>query len=157
MSAPPRWKPTLSYTTTSATICELRCKLEIGPTVIEKKKKKPTKQRKNQNKQTKNSNYVALDSVTVTVFSSVQFSPLTDWVVRGDTRNDSTEILFQSFLQKALVSGSAVGKDVHSLMLSVQPFLFRPRRRPPSGVPWWMVLERLSWRVPFVRMRSSWS
>ena len=35
-------------------------------------------------------------------------------------RDDSVEILFQSFLQKALVSSSGMGRDVHSLMLSVQ-------------------------------------
>ena len=46
--------------------------------------------------------------------SSVHCSPLTDWVVRGDMRDDSAEILFQSFLQKALVSSSGLGKDVHS-------------------------------------------
>ena len=32
-------------------------------------------------------------------------------------RNDSAEILFQSFLQEAVVSSSGVGKDVHSLIL----------------------------------------
>ena len=32
-------------------------------------------------------------------------------------RDDSAEILFQSFLQKVLVSSSGLGKDVHSLML----------------------------------------
>ena len=39
--------------------------------------------------------------------SSVQFSPLTDWVVGGGgggMRDDSAELLFQSFLQEALVS-----------------------------------------------------
>ena len=40
-----------------------------------------------------------------------------------------------------------MGRDVHSLTLSIQHFLCRPRRRLPSNVPWRMVLERLSWRV----------
>ena len=49
--------------------------------------------------------------------SSVQFSSLTDWVVRGggagvDVRDDSAEILLQSFLQEALVSSSGSGRDV---------------------------------------------
>ena len=64
---------------------------------------------------------------------------------RGDTRDDSKQIIFQSFLQGALVSSFGTGRDVHSLMMSIQHFLCRPRRRPPSKVPWRMVLERLSW------------
>ena len=45
-------------------------------------------------------------------------------------RDDSAEVLFQSFLQEALVSGSGMGRDVHSLTLSIQHFLCRPWRRP---------------------------
>ena len=63
---------------------------------------------------------------------------------RGDMKDDSAEILFQSFLQEALVSSSGMGRDVHSLMLSIQHFFCRTPRRPPSKVPWRMVLERLS-------------
>ena len=73
--------------------------------------------------------------------SSVQFTSLQSrdrLGRRGDTRDDSVEILFQSFLQKALVSSSGMGRDVHSLMLSIQHFLCRPRCRPPSKVPWRM-------------------
>ena len=44
-------------------------------------------------------------------------------------RDDSAEILFQSFLLEALVSSSGTGRDVHSLMLSIQHFLCRSRRR----------------------------
>ena len=33
---------------------------------------------------------------------------------RGDTRGDSAEILFQSFLQEAVVSSSGMGRNVHS-------------------------------------------
>ena len=40
-----------------------------------------------------------------------------------------------------------MGRDVHSLTLSIQHFLCRPRRRPPSEVPWGTVLERMLWRV----------
>ena len=54
---------------------------------------------------------------------------------RGDMRDDSAEILFQSFLREALVSSSGMGRSVHSLMLSIQHFLCRPRRRPPSKIP----------------------
>ena len=61
-------------------------------------------------------------------------------------RDHPAKILFQSFLQAAIGSNSDMGGDVHSLMLSLQDFLCRPRRHPPSKVPWRMVLERLSWR-----------
>ena len=50
-----------------------------------------------------------------------------DWLSHwGDTslRDDSAEILFQS--QEALVSSSGIGRDVHSLMLSIQHFLCQP-------------------------------
>ena len=57
------------------------------------------------------------------------------------------EILFQSDLQEALASSSGMGRDVHSLMLSIQHFLCLPRRRPPSKVPRGMFLESLSRRV----------
>ena len=52
-------------------------------------------------------------------FSSAQFSHFTDWVVGvegGGGEGHSAEILFQSFLQEALVSGSGMGRNVHSLM-----------------------------------------
>ena len=39
---------------------------------------------------------------------------------RGYTRDDSAEILFRSFLQEALVSGSGMGRDVHSTILSIR-------------------------------------
>ena len=46
-------------------------------------------------------------------FSSVQsFDRLGRW---GDMRDDSVDILFQSFLQEAIVSSSGMGRDVHSL------------------------------------------
>ena len=45
------------------------------------------------------------------------------------------------------MSRSGMGRNVHSLMLSIQYFLSRPRRRPRSNVTWRMVLERLLWRV----------
>ena len=47
-------------------------------------------------------------------------------------RDDPAEILFQSILQKAFVGSSGVGRYVHSLMMSIQYLLCRPRRRPPS-------------------------
>ena len=56
----------------------------------------------------------------------VQFSPLTYWVVwfvlflgGGDTRDDR----FQTFLQKAIVNDSGMGRDVHSFTFSIQHFL----------------------------------
>ena len=42
------------------------------------------------------------------------------------------------------MSSSGMGGDVHSLILSIQHFLCRPRHRPPSTVPQRMGLERLS-------------
>ena len=66
---------------------------------------------------------------------------------RVDMRDDSAEILFQSFLHEALVNRSGMGRDIHCLMLSSQHFLCRPRRRPLSKVPPGIVFERLSWCV----------
>ena len=42
---------------------------------------------------------------------------------QGDMRDRSAEILFQPFLQEALVSSSGMGRNVHFLMLSIQHFL----------------------------------
>ena len=61
--------------------------------------------------------------------------------------DDSAEILFQPFLEEAIVSSFGKSTDVHSLMMSIQHFLWRPRRRPPSKVPWRMVWGWLLWRV----------
>ena len=77
---------------------------------------------------------------------SVQFRPFNQLGRRGNTTDDSAEILFQCFLQEAIVSTSGMGMDVHSLMLSIQHFLCQPRRRPFFKVPWRVVLERLLWR-----------
>ena len=63
-------------------------------------------------------------------------------------RDDLAEIIFPSMMLESIVSNSGSGRDVHPLTLSIQHFLCRPRRRPPSKVPRWMVLERLSRRVP---------
>ena len=54
---------------------------------------------------------------------------------------------FSLFLQEAIVSSSGTGRDVCSLMLSIQHFLCRPRRRTPLKAPWRLILERLTWRV----------
>ena len=58
-------------------------------------------------------------------FSSVQSLDRLDR--RGNMRDDSAEILFQSFLQEAFVSRFGMGKYVHSLMLSIQHFFCQPR------------------------------
>ena len=73
-------------------------------------------------------------------YKVVHFSLLTDWVVGGgwwDMREDFAEILFQSFLQEAIVSSSDMGKDVSPVMLSIQHFFCRLRRPllPLSKVP----------------------
>ena len=41
---------------------------------------------------------------------------------QGDMTDYTAEIFFHSFLQKALVSSSGMGRDVHTLMLSIQQF-----------------------------------
>ena len=55
-------------------------------------------------------------------------------------KDDSAEILFQSFLHEALVGSSGIGRDVHSLM-SIQYCLGQLWHRPPFKVPWRIVLE----------------
>ena len=45
-------------------------------------------------------------------------------------RNDSAEILFQSFLPEAITSSSGMGRGVHTLALSIQHFVCRPRSSP---------------------------
>ena len=77
------------------------------------------------------------------------------WSRRADIRDDVAEILFQSFPQKALMRSSGKGKNVYSLMLSIQHFLCPPRRRQTSKVSWRMVLDRLSWRVTCPNHASS--
>ena len=80
-------------------------------------------------------------------FSSVQ--SLDRFGFRG-TRRTIQQISSSSFffsLQDAFVSSSGMDGDVHSLMMSIQHFLCRPRCRPPSKLPWRLVLERLSWYV----------
>ena len=93
-------------------------------------------------------------NITLTSDCSVHFSALTSWLDHwgggGGMRMDSTKILFQTFLffrLEAIVSSSGTGKVVHSLTLSIQHFLCRPRCRPSSNLPCMMVLGRLSWRV----------
>ena len=98
--------------------------------------------------------------------SLVQFNSLSDWVIR-DMRGDSAEVLFQffSFLQQACVSSSGMGRDAHSLVLSIQHILCWPRCHSPSEVPFRMVLDMLSWQLTcsnhasfcFLTAREDWS
>ena len=55
--------------------------------------------------------------------------------------NEPGKILFRCFLRKATVGSSGMGRNVHSLTLSIQHFLCRPRRLPPSKMPWRMFGE----------------
>ena len=50
-------------------------------------------------------------------------------------RGKSAVLPFSSFLREAVVSSSGMGRDVHSLKWSVQHFVCRPQRCPPSEVP----------------------
>ena len=73
--------------------------------------------------------------------------------------DDSAEILFQSFLQEALVSSSGIGRDVHSFTLSIWHSLCWPLCRPPFKVPWRMVLELGccgTWHAWTIRVFISW-
>ena len=87
-------------------------------------------------------------------FSSFQSFDLL--VCRGDTVDDSAEILVQSFLREAVESVSDTERDVHSVSdvaKSIQHFMCRPRCRPPFKMPGRMVLERQSWLVIIARTR----
>ena len=66
-------------------------------------------------------------------FSSFQY--LDRLGPRGDMSDDSAEIILQSFLQEAIVNSSGMGREVHSLTLSIQHFLCPPWCRSPSKVP----------------------
>lgn len=74
----------------------------------------------------------------------ISFQSLDRLGCRGDMRDNSAEILFQSFLREAMVSSSGVDRDLHSLTLSTQQFLCRSRRHSLPGVTWGMLVERLS-------------
>ena len=76
---------------------------------------------------------IIIESCYISVNSSVQ--SLDRQGRRGDMRDDLAEVLFQSCLQKALVSSSGMSRIVYSLMLSILHFLCRPRRSPPFRVP----------------------
>ena len=82
---------------------------------------------------------------------SVQFSSLIGWVVGGDVRDDSADVLPQSFLRNSHCEQFWHGQGCPLFDLSIQHFLCRPRRRPPSKVPRRMVLERLSGGYSFTR------
>ena len=73
--------------------------------------------------------------ITTVHFSSVQ--TLDRLGHQGDMTDVSTEILFQSFFFPAEGHCEPFlrGRNVHSLMLSFQHFLCRPRRRPLPKVP----------------------
>ena len=70
----------------------------------------------------------------------------------------SAEILFQSFLQEAIVSSSGMGRAVHSLMLSIQHFFCRSRHRPPSRWPegWFSRGCRGVWHARTMQVSVSW-
>ena len=79
-------------------------------------------------------------------FCSVQFSPLTDWVVVGTWGTIQQRSSSSLFCRRPLWAfwhwqGCPLFDVVHPT------FACRPRRRPPSKVPWRIVSRRLSWRV----------
>ena len=48
---------------------------------------------------------------------------------REDKMGDSAEILYQSFQREVIEGRTDMGRDLHSLTLSTEHFLCRPRRR----------------------------
>ena len=63
---------------------------------------------------------------------------------KGDIRGNSADIVFRSSLREAIMSSSSMGRDGHSLTLSIQPLFCLPLRcRPPFKVSygwlWWRV------------------
>ena len=53
--------------------------------------------------------------------------------LQGDVTHKSADILWQSFLQDAIVISSDMGRDAHSLMLSIQHFLCQLARMQKRG------------------------
>ena len=84
------------------------------------------------------------------VVCSVQFSSV-PWPIGSSGGHKGRFIIQRSspspFCKRSLWAVSVVGRELYSLMLSIQHFLCRQRRRPPSKVPREMVLERFSWCV----------
>ena len=77
-------------------------------------------------------------------FSSVLFSPLTMWVIRGTCGIIRQRSSSSFFLWEVVTSSSVMGRDVHYLTLSFQCFHCWPWHRFPSKVPCRVVLERSS-------------
>ena len=73
-------------------------------------------------------------------------------------RDDLAEILFQSFLQETRVISSAMGRDVHSLMLSIQHFLCDHDVAHPPWCPegWLWRGCRGVWHVRTMQVFLSW-
>ena len=78
-------------------------------------------------------------------FSSVSSVPSLDRLsclkevgvgVGGNMRNNSSEVLFKSFLPEATVSSPGIGRDVHSMVLSTLHFLSQPQCHPTLKVSW---------------------
>ena len=65
---------------------------------------------------------------------SLQFSPLTGWVLGGTQGMIQQRSSSSLLLREDIVSSSGVGRDVHFLTLCSQCFLCRPRLRPPFKV-----------------------
>jgi len=72
---------------------------------------------------------------------------LTKYHRRGESADEETDTLLQAWLSVACWSRWPMSSEVHSLMLSVQLFRCLPRLRPPSTVPWRIVLLRVLCRV----------
>ena len=71
----------------------------------------------------------------------LEFSPLTDWVIRETWGTIQKSTSSQPFLREAHMSRSGMGRNVHSLM-SIQHFFCWPWYHPPPNMPWRMVLDR---------------
>ena len=103
----------------------------------------------------------------IVFFSSVSVQSLHQLGGQGDTTDDSADILFQSFLHKAIVSSSSTGRDVQSLLFpsnissAVHSVAHPPMWRSCRGM-WHARIKQVSvsWQLPEevpMDLRGSWS
>ena len=96
-------------------ICIISVNLTFACDLIDKSASKSVGRPSNQHK---SASQQAITQSIPLLSQFCSFSPLTDWVVEAELRDNSAEVLFQSFLQEALVDSFGMGRDVHPLMFS---------------------------------------
>ena len=83
------------------------------------------------------------DGLRDPIYFSIQFTPLNRLGRRGDMRDDSAEIFYQSLLWEAIVNSSSTDIATSTLWR----YQSSNSSADHSNVPRKMVLERLAWRV----------